>query len=85
VRAYTLRIEKQAKKTLLSLEARDRRRIVAALELLRRTPIPPAATKLTNRPGYRIRVGEFRILYTVTHTTLTVVVIALGHRKDVYR
>jgi mRNA-degrading endonuclease RelE of RelBE toxin-antitoxin system len=43
-----------------------------------------AAKKLTNRPGYRIRYGDYRIIYTIEDHILTVTVIDTGHRKEIY-
>jgi mRNA interferase RelE/StbE len=52
---------------------------------LARNPYPPAARKLSNRLAYRVRVGDYRIIYSVQESTITIVVVAIGHRKDVYR
>ena len=82
---YTVVIEKRASKTLLSLDAKQRARIAGAIEVLSANPFPPAARKLTNRPAYRVRVGDYRIIYTVNEKTIIIVVLALGHRKDIYR
>jgi len=81
---YQVVIEKKAHRALHALEATHRVRIVAAIELLARNPFPPAARKLRNRQGYRVRVGDYRILYVVAKSTITIVVLAIGHRSDVY-
>lgn len=47
-------------------------------------PRPPAARPLRGRPAFRVRVGDHRIIYTVTDDVLLVVVVALGHRREVY-
>jgi len=49
------------------------------------TPFPPAAKKLRNRSGYRVRVGDYRILYEVDEGTVVILVVMIGHRRDVYR
>lgn len=82
---YTVIIERKASKTLLSLEPRQRARIAGAIELLAQNPFPPSARKLTNRAAYRVRVGDYRIIYTVHERTITIAVLGIGHRKDVYR
>mgnify|MGYP001146854820 CR=1 FL=1 len=53
--------------------------------LLAEDPRPPAARKLQGRDGYRVRVGDYRILYTIDDGVLLVVIVTVGHRRDVYR
>jgi mRNA interferase RelE/StbE len=69
----------------LALDQHHRARITGAIELLARNPHPPAARKLANRLAYRVRVGDYRIIYSVNDTTITIMVLAIGHRRDVYR
>jgi len=85
VTPYRVVIEKKASRALMALETHHRARITGAIELLARNPYPPAARKLTNRLAYRLRVGDYRIIYSVQESTITIVVVAIGHRKDVYR
>lgn len=47
-------------------------------------PRPPASRPLRGRDGYRVRVGDYRILYAVQDDVLRVIVVTLGHRRDVY-
>jgi mRNA interferase RelE/StbE len=61
-----------------------RPRIQGAIVLLANDPRPPASRPLRGRPGYRVRVGEYRIIYTVQDDVLLVVVVTLGHRREVY-
>ena len=60
---YSITISKQARKQLRDIPRKDRLRISGAIELLGDNPIPPKALKLTNRDGYRLRVGDYRIIY----------------------
>jgi mRNA interferase RelE/StbE len=53
--------------------------------MLAQDPRPPASRPLRGRPGYRLRVGDYRIIYTIDAGVLLIVVIAMGHRRDVYR
>jgi mRNA interferase RelE/StbE len=53
--------------------------------LLAHDPRPPGARRLTGRPGHRVRVGDYRIIYLIEDETLLIVVLALGHRNAVYR
>jgi mRNA interferase RelE/StbE len=85
VTPYRVVIEKKASRALVALDQHHRARITGAIELLARNPYPPAARTLTNRLAYRVRVGDYRIIYSVQESTITIVVVAIGHRKDVYR
>lgn len=82
---YSLRLSRQAAKTLRTLRDPELARIQGALELLRITPFPPAAIKLRNRSEYRVRVGDYRIIYEVEESTVLILVLAIGHRRDIYR
>ena len=82
---YRVVIEKKASRALMALETHHRARITGAIELLARNPYPPAARKLSNRLAYRVRVGDYRIIYSVNDSTIIVMVLAVGHRRDVYR
>jgi mRNA interferase RelE/StbE len=52
---------------------------------LRNNPRPVTSKKLHGREGYRMRIGDYRVLYTVDDRAKTVVIISVGHRQDVYR
>ena len=83
---YTVRIVPSARKALAKLPRDAQERLLTAFALLRGTPIPPSARKLTAADGlYRIRVGDYRAIYQVRDRELLVLVIKIGHRKDVYR
>ncbi len=59
-------------------------RIQGAIGLLADDPRPPSSRPLRGRPGYRVRVGDYRIIYTVADDVLLIVVVALGHRREVF-
>ena len=82
---YRVVIEKKASRALVALDQHHRARITGAIELLARNPFPPAARKLTNRLAYRVRVGDYRIIYSVNDSTITIMVLATHHREEVYR
>lgn len=73
-----------AVRALKRIDHRDRPRIRGAIALLAADPRPPGAKKLRGREGYRIRVGTYRIIYIIEDGRLVVVVVALGHRRDIY-
>ena len=82
---YEIRIRPAAVRALRGIARADRERVQAAIALLAQDPRPPNARRLTGRPGYRVRVGDYRILYTVDDGVLLIVVVTLGHRREVYR
>ncbi len=59
-------------------------RVQDLIGLLAHDPRPPASRPLRGRPGYRVRVGDYRIIYTIADEVLLIVVVALGHRREVY-
>lgn len=84
--AYRIEVKPQAVKALAKIPNPHRRRIAKAIDGLAHTPSPPGCVKLTGADGaYRIRVGEYRILYEIVDKVLTVYIIRVGHRQDVYR
>lgn len=82
---FEVRIERTPKKFIKGLQLSERKRIDAALTILSENPIPPKAKKLSGRDVYRIRVGDFRILYEIHKNILIVLVIDIGHRREIYR
>ena len=60
-------------------------RIRGAVALLAVDPRPPGARKLSSRDAYRLRVGAYRMIYTIQDDRLIIVVVAIGHRSTVYR
>ena len=82
---YSIEVKKKAQKYLKTIPKKDRLRIVGAIELLRENPLPPKSMKLTGRDGYRIRIGDYRIIYSFSSKRLTILVIKIGHRRDIYQ
>ena len=82
---YDLRIKPSAVKELEALQAKDRRRIVNKIQDLASEPHPPGCEKLSGKDRYRIRQGVFRILYEIQEREVTVTIVKIGHRRDVYR
>jgi len=84
VSEYRIELRPAAIRSLRKLEPGIRRRIQGAIALLAQNPRPPGARALQGRPGLRVRVGDHRIIYVVKDGVLLVVVVRLGHRRDVY-
>ncbi len=82
--AYHIELRPAAARALRKLDPQVRRRVQGAIALLAQDPRPPGARALQGRPGLRVRVGDYRIIYTVKDDVLLVVVVRLGHRRDVY-
>jgi len=85
VASYSLLIKPSAGQEIEALPKQDRRRIVAKITSLSRDPRPPGCEKLSGHEQYRLRQGNYRILYEIQDLHLIVVVVKVGHRRDVYR
>ncbi len=82
--AYRIELRPAAVRALRKLDPSVRPRIQGAVALLAQDPRPPSARPLKGRPGFRVRVGDYRIIYTIDDDVLLVVVVTLGHRREVY-
>ncbi|MBS1587152.1 MAG: type II toxin-antitoxin system RelE/ParE family toxin [Bacteroidetes bacterium] len=81
---YSIVLSKTACKNLDKLDNQSIKPILAAISKLAVDPRPHGCKKLVNRAGYRIRVGDYRIIYDIIDSELIIDVITLGHRKDIY-
>lgn len=83
---YELKFGNTVPKQMKSLPLSVRERILSACMELQQEPLPHGSVKLEGNPTtHRIRVGEYRILYTVNHIDKVVFILEVGHRKDIYR
>jgi mRNA interferase RelE/StbE len=83
---YAIEIKRSARRELERLPAKSRRQVASAINGLAMDPRPRGAIKLTDRGGeYRLRSGNYRIIYMIFDDRLVVMVIAVDDRKDVYR
>ena len=82
--AYRIELRPAAARALRKLDPPVARRLQGAISLLAQDPRPPAARPLKRRPGLRLRVGHYRIIYTIEDDVLLIVVVTVGHRRDVY-
>jgi mRNA interferase RelE/StbE len=85
VASYRLLIKPSAVKELEALPAKDRRRLATRLQKLSVDPRPAGSEKLSGHDLYRIRQGNYRVLYSVHDRELVILVIKVGHRREVYR
>ena len=83
--AYIVALKRSAEKELERLPVKIHDRIIEVLVSLKENPFPRGIKKLHGSFGYRIRVGDYRILYAVDENEKKVEVFSIAHRKDVYR
>ncbi len=81
---YRIELRPAAVKALHSIPTPHTNRLRGAIALLATNPRPPGAKKLQTRDAYRVRVGDYRIIYTIEDDVLLIVVLALGHRQGIY-
>jgi mRNA interferase RelE/StbE len=83
---YSVEWVTKASKELRTLEQKHRRRILERVAKLGKNPRPPGCKKLHDEKSlYRIRVGEYRVIYQIRDTQLLVLVVRVGNRRDIYR
>ena len=82
--SYRIDLRPAAVRSLKKIDHRDRQRIRAVIALLGDDPRPPAAKPLRGRPAWRVRVGDYRIVYTIDDAVLLIVVVTFGQHRDVY-
>ncbi|MDL9938665.1 type II toxin-antitoxin system RelE/ParE family toxin [Gordonia sp. ABSL1-1] len=81
---YHVEIEAKAVKALQKIARADQRRIVSAAQALSINPRPDGCKKLTAQDAYRIRIGNYRVIYVVEDAVRIVTVTRIGHRREVY-
>jgi mRNA interferase RelE/StbE len=83
---YRVEIGARARRVVERLDPPVRAQVLGAVAALAETPRPPGAKPLRGEPGLlRIRVGDWRVVYTVLDDRLLVLVVRVGHRREVYR
>ncbi|MGC9454166.1 MAG: type II toxin-antitoxin system RelE family toxin [Phycisphaerae bacterium] len=84
--AWRVEIKSSAVGEISRLPRRDQRRVISAIETLAENPRPRGARKLVGgEEAYRIRVGDYRVVYQIADDVLIVFVVRVGHRRDIYR
>ena len=82
---YKLEIKKSAVKEIEHFPRKDIHAIISHIEALTDNPRPHGCKKLSGQERYRLRCGDYRILYSIEDDILTVYVVKVGHRSDVYK
>jgi mRNA interferase RelE/StbE len=83
---YQIKIDKRALKELVELPLRERNKLTALIDSLSEDPYPSGCKKLQGQKTilWRVRSGNYRIIYTIESDILTVTVIKIGHRREIY-
>jgi len=82
---YEIYFKESVEKDFRTIPKEDLKKILRRIEALSNDPRPPGHEKLTGQERYRIRQGLYRIIYSVQDKELTIWIVGVGHRKDVYR
>jgi mRNA interferase RelE/StbE len=82
---YRVYFKESVEKDFSVLPKKDLRKILNRIEALAKDPRPPGHEKLTGQDRYRVRQGRYRIVYSIQYKELTVWVVKVSHRKDIYR
>jgi mRNA interferase RelE/StbE len=85
VGSYSVHLKSSAAKEIEALPRKDRARIIERIRTLSEDPRPAGSTKLSGREVYRIRQGDYRIVYAVDDQDRVVMVTGVAHRRDAYR
>jgi mRNA interferase RelE/StbE len=83
--SWSIGIKASAQKALARIEKSDRLRIVAAIDRLREAPYAGGVLKGEFSGLRRLRVGRYRVVYEVIESQVTILVVRIAHRKEVYR
>ncbi len=83
--SYSVVIKRSAERELRKIPAPDLRRVVTRMRGLAQEPHPPGCEKLSGQEQYRVRQGDYRIVYAVDDQARTIEIVKVGHRREVYR
>ena len=85
-RRYTIQLAASAARAFRKLDEPARQRVARIIDGLAANPRPAGVIKLEGEPDlYRVRSGDYQIIYTIRDKLLLILVVAIGHRRDVYR
>lgn len=82
---YNIEIKKSAAKEISKLPKQELKRVVEKIKLLAENPRPDGCKKLSGDEKYRLRVGNYRVLYRIEDDLLIIYVVKVGHRKEIYK
>ncbi|MGQ0631325.1 MAG: type II toxin-antitoxin system RelE family toxin [Sporichthyaceae bacterium] len=82
---YIIEVELAAARALSKLDRAVQTRLINTIEALAENPRPAGATKLVGQDAMRLRAGDYRIVYVIDDTVITVTIVKVGHRSNVYK
>lgn len=82
---YNIKFKKSSVKELYAIPKKDLKKIISKIEMLTDNPRPPGCVKLTDKEQYRIRQGNYRILYSIEDNRLIIYIVKISHRKNIYK
>ena len=82
---YSVLLSRSARKQLERFSGDTEKRILAKLSELESNPRPSGCKKLKNRDAWRVRIGDYRVIYEIHDKILRVIVVTVGHRREVYQ
>ncbi len=83
--AYKIFFRRSVDKDFSAIPKQDLRKLLRRIEMLSEDPRPSGCEKLTGQERFRVRQGRYRIVYSIQDKDLTVWIVKVGHRKDIYR
>ncbi len=83
--AYSIYLRASVQKDISTIPKKDLKKILKRIKMLSEDPRPAGCEKLTGQERYRIRQGRYRIVYSIQDKQLTLWIVKVGHRKDIYR
>lgn len=83
--SYSLVVKKSAERELRALPKPDLRRITDRIRSLAHDPRPPGHEKLSGQDHYRVRQGDYRVVYAIDDDHRLITIVKIGHRREVYR
>lgn len=82
---YSIQITRKAQKSLADIASDYQQSIRVAIRELAENPFPQGCKKLVGRPAWRLRVGVYRVIYEIDQGQVLILVVDIGHRRDIYR
>jgi mRNA interferase RelE/StbE len=83
--SYSVVVKRSAERELRAVAKRDLGRVAARIRGLAEDPRPPGSEKLSGQDRYRLRQGDYRVIYAVDDAQRSVEIVKIGHRREVYR
>ena len=81
---FQIEILRSAQKSLSRIQSQDQDRIIEAIRSLADEPRPHGCKKLSGRDAWRIRIGNYRVIYEIRESKLVILIVDIGHRREIY-